>query len=113
MRNLFLVLVFLLMSVTLFGQPFLVCDSYPSSAPQPTSFVLTFDNSAPIEVPVYVNTDNSVQIHYDLTALSSGAHTVVAQAKDLWGVSDASAPFAFTKPAGKLGTPSNVKINVK
>lgn len=107
------VLAILLVGVQVFAQPYLVCDPYPSTAPQPTSFVLTFDGGAPIEVAIQTNTDGTIQLHYDLISLSAGAHTVVAQAKNLWGVSDPSAPFAFTKPAGKLGTPGNVKIAVK
>jgi hypothetical protein len=92
------------------SSPFLVCDPYPVTIQQPTSFLLTFDGGAPIEVPAVINTDGSVQIKYDMSSISTGGHTVIAQAKNVWGVSAASSPFVFTKPAGTLGIVGNIKI---
>lgn len=111
MKKIFLALLLLMaFSAIVESAPFLVCDPYPVTIQQPTSFILTFDGGAPVEVPAVSNTDGSVQIKYDLSSIAIGGHTVVAQAKNLWGVSAASSPFVFTKPTGTLGSVGNVKI---
>lgn len=109
------VLMVLLASTQLLAVPFLVCDPYPATSPAgvPETFLVVFDGGTPIETPVQTNTDGTVQLHYDLSTLDPGVHTVVVQAKNLWGVSDESVPLSFQKPSGKLGTPGNVKISLK
>lgn len=104
--------VFLLMFVqAVVGAPFLVCDPYPTTAQQPISFLVSFDGGTAIETGVETLADGGVRLHYDLSSLANGNHSVVVQAKDIWGrVSAPSAPFSFVKPANPPGVPSNIKI---
>jgi hypothetical protein len=107
----FLVACLTLLAFPLLGQSaHLVCDPYPTTAHQPTSFLLTFDGGTPIETPATVKADGSVWLYYDLTGLANGAHTVTCQSKDVWGVSASSVPLSFVKPATVLGLPTNVKV---
>lgn len=76
--------------------PYLVCASVPTTSVQPSSYTVTLDTAASIDVPAQINTDNSVQIHYDLSGVALGAHVVGLKAKNIWGES-ASVPFSFTK----------------
>ena len=96
-------------SVAQAAGPYLVCDPYPASSAV-TSFILFWDG-ATTGVSVPVTTDaTGTYLHYDLAAISAGIHTVKARAKNSWGESADSAPFAFTKSVPTV--PVNVKINV-
>lgn len=71
--------------------PFLVSDPNPASE-EITVFKLSFDGGAAIDsVPV------SNAVRHDLAGITSGSHTVTAQACNLWGCSAASSPFVFNK----------------
>lgn len=63
----------------IFAQPFLVGDD-PNPEGVVISCLLTFNDGEEIEVPV--------PLHYDLSNLPTGAYTVTAKAKSLWGVSE-------------------------
>ena len=84
--------------------PFLVCTTYASGPNQPTEFEVYLDGAtAPIISPAQTVT-GGVRLHYDVSAVTNGNHTVTVQAvrvDALWGrlESAASAPFAFTKPS--------------
>ncbi len=79
--------------------PFLVCDPYPSSGPQPTEFLVTVGTAAPVTVPATRQTDGSVILKRDVAGIGTGAKTVTAKAKNAWGESAASAPFSFVAGA--------------
>ena len=90
MKKLF-ILVLVLFATPLYAAPFLVSDPNPASE-EVTVFKLSFDGGAAIDsVPV------SNAVRHDLAGITSGSHTVTAQACNLWGCSVVSAPFAFTK----------------
>jgi hypothetical protein len=93
--------------------PFLVCDAYPSSGQQPTSFLVSFDGGAAIETGVQTNADGGVQLHYDLSALATGSHVVTVQAKNVWGVSASSVPLSFVKPATGLTVPTTPQLKAQ
>ena len=93
--------------------PFLVCDPYPASGQQPIAFILIFDNGTPMEVGIQTNADGGVQLHYDLSSLAVGAHTVVAQSKTLWGVSASSVPLSFVKPATVPAAPTTLQLKAQ
>lgn len=91
--------------------PYLTCDSYPKTAWQPTFFMVTLDSGTPINSPAKTNTDGSVTLWYDLTAITVGNHTVSVTANDVWGASTAS-PFSFSRPAAGVATvPKNLTIS--
>lgn len=109
----FLLITLLLLALPVLVQaaplvPYLVCDPVPTTAVQPTSYTVTLDTAAAIDVPAFKNPDNSVQLRYDLSGVALGVHVVGLKAKNIWGES-ASVPFSFTKalPA----TPTNVGIS--
>jgi len=82
------------------ASPFLVCDPYPSTAVQPTEFVVTISGvSAPVTTPA-VDVTGGKGMKLDLGPLNlTGARTVTAKAKNAWGESAASLPFVFTAGA--------------
>lgn len=77
--------------------PFLICDPYPSTAVQPTEFVVTISGLAsPIVTPA-VDVTGGKAMRLDLGPLNlSGAKTATAKARNAWGESAASSPFSFT-----------------
>ena len=91
--------------------PFLVCDPYPVTGPQPTSFSCAFDNGALVSFPPAVNTDGSVQIHYDIASLAVGAHSVQCSASNVYGSSALSPKFAWF--AGIPSAPADSAVSAK
>ena len=77
--------------------PFLVCDPYPSTAVQPTEFVVTISGvPAPVVTPAVTVTGGKA-MKLDLGPLNlTGTRTVTAKARNLWGMSADSSPFIFT-----------------
>lgn len=92
--------------------PFLVCDPVPGNLDQftkPVSYVLTGLSGSPISTPATVNGDGTVQLHYDLSALTHGTFTVTAAAVNQFGgVSGASDPFSFG--VGVPAIPTSLRI---
>ncbi len=91
--------------------PFLVCDPYPATDPQPSSFLVTVGTAAPVEVPATKNPDGSVILKWDLATVGTGAKVVKARAKSVWGESVDTAPFSFT--AGMPIPPGNIGLSAK
>ena len=89
--------------------PFLVCDPYPASSTQPTSFTVTISGvTNPIPTPAVAVT-GGVAMHLDLGPYNlTGARTLTVVANNLWGSSVASSPLAFT--AGTPGVPSGLGL---
>jgi hypothetical protein len=94
------------------ASPFLVCDPYPAGLAQavmPVSFVVTGLSANPLSVPATTNSDGTIQLHYDLSALGNGTYTVTAAAVNVFGgLSGNSAPFTFT--SGVPAVPTNLRI---
>ena len=93
--------------------PFLTCDPYPTDVAEqaiPTEFVVTVSGLAtPIVTPAVAVT-GGVAMRLDLGPLNlSGAKTLTAKARNAWGESANSAPFAFT--AGSPATPSGFGLS--
>lgn len=97
---------------SLLASPFLVCDSYPANLDQftkPVSFILTGLAAQPISVPATINQDSTIQLHYDLSALTHGTFTVTASAVNIFGgVSPDSVPFTFG--VGVPSVPTSLRI---
>ena len=91
MKKLILILAVVFLATPLYAAPFLVSDPNPASE-EVTVFKLSFDGGAAIDsVPV------SNAVRHDLAGITSGSHTVTAQACNLWGCSVVSSPFVFNK----------------
>lgn len=101
MRNSVFLLGWLLSTNTL-AAPFLVCDPYPATGQQPTEFVVTISGVANPVVSPAVEVTGGKALRLDLGPLNlSGAKTITAKARNAWGESADSAPFAFA-----AGTPT-------
>jgi hypothetical protein len=91
------------------ASPFLVCNPVPATDPSVVgvSSLWTYSLSglgpAPVVVPAQINSDGSVQLHYDLAGLANGSYTVTAIAtltgKGLASPSSAPFTFSFAVPA--------------
>lgn len=89
---------------------FLTCDPYPASAAV-TQFKLWMDAAPVVVSPALINADGSAALHYDLTSLAAGNHTVKVSAANGWAESPQSVPFAFVKPSASLAAPSGLKLS--
>ena len=88
--------------------PYLVCDPYAASAAV-TSFTVFWDGAVTgVSVPIFTDATGTY-LHLDLSTLANGAHTVKVRAKNQWGESADSLPFAFTKQVPL--TPLNIRIS--
>lgn len=88
--------------------PFLVCATVPATSVQPSSYTVVLDTAPSVDVLAQVNTDGSVQLHWDLANVTTGAHVVGVKAKNIWGES-ANVPFSFTKAIP--GAPTSIGIS--
>lgn len=87
--------------------PFLVSDSYPSTAIQPDSFVINISGLPSVTVPAVKDQTGLYYLRYDVASLS-GQKTITVQAKNAWGVSSTSTPFTVT--AGSPPPPAGITI---
>jgi hypothetical protein len=110
--KIFFALLLLFVAGPLMAAPFLVCDPYPATMTV-SYFTVTIDGGTPVQSVPLVNTDGTSQLHFDLTVVPAGSHTVTIKAGNVWGESASSAPFAFTKPASVLQTPGNINLVAK
>lgn len=84
--------------------PFLSCAIYPAGPAQPSEFEIYMDGATtPVISPAFT-VSGGVRMHYDLSTMTVGNHTVTAKAAKTtpeWGrlVSSSSPPFAFTRPS--------------
>ena len=91
-----LALVLILFPAVALAGPFLVSDAY-----MPADGVINFKVS--VDGGVYVDSAPIANgLKYDLTAVTVGAHTIKAQACNIWGCSLDSLPLAFTRPVSLL-----------
>jgi hypothetical protein len=87
---------------------FLVCAPYLATDPaKPDSFIVNGLGPAPVPpatsippvtTPATVNSDGTVELHYDLTSTPDGTYTVTVEASLAGTVSKGSASFTFTLP---------------
>lgn len=93
--------------ITILLSPFLVCDPYPVSDPQPDRFIIQSSGVPDVIVPVTKNTDNSVIIHYDVAPfLGQRVSWTVCAENDLFG----RACVPFGKKLG-VGGPGGLAIS--
>ena len=92
--------------------PFLMCDPYPNTGPQPTEFIVNVSGiTAPIVTPAVDVTGGKV-LKLDLGPLNLvGPKTVTAKARNAYGESALSAPFSFT--AGAPAVPSGLTLSAQ
>lgn len=113
LRNLSLALCLLgVTAMSAQAAPFLVSDPYPADKPQPDTFLIFISASTtPVTSTPVKAADGSVSLKYDLAAIGSGPKTVKVRAKNAWGESADTAPFAFTAGSpmvpGGLGLSAN------
>lgn len=95
-RNSLVGVALLLSSGVVGAAPFLVCDPYPSTAQQPTEFVVTVSGVATPVVTPAVDVTGGKGLRLDLASLNlSGPRNVTARARNVWGESVESAPLNF------------------
>jgi len=106
MRSLFysvlgLLALALLFPALAFGNPFLVCD--PQAGAE--QYVLEINGT---DGAIFTaQPDGSMK--YDLAGLADGTYTVRAKAGNIWGWSEYSLPFEFTKAVP--GAPSGLRVS--
>lgn len=87
--------------------PFLTADDYMGTGDAiPTSFELTIDGTTVTTDAVPI--PGGARLWYDLSGISTGAHTLTGRACNVWGCSDPSEPYSFTKSAA--GKPAHIRI---
>jgi hypothetical protein len=86
--------------------PYIISDVYPATAVQPTKFVIVMDGGAAVESDPQVVT-GGVRLHYDVSSVSVGTHSVTVAAKNAWG-SSPIVPFTFTKSVPVA--PTNIRL---
>jgi hypothetical protein len=94
------------------ASPWLICDPYPNTGPQPTEFVVNISGiTAPIVTPA-VDVTGGKAMKLDLGPLNLvGAKTVTAKARSPYGESANSAPFSFT--AGAPASPTGLTLSAQ
>ena len=79
-----ILLVILLLASPVWAEPFLVCKDNPKAE----FYLVTLDTLPEEKV--------AVPLSFDLDGLENGPHSILVQAGNVWGKSDA-VPFSFTK----------------
>lgn len=106
-RTLLILATTLSISTAATSAPFLTCNPYPVTGPQPDSFTLSFDSGATIAVPARVNADASVDFLFDVAPLgiNNGSHQFKVTANSsLWGAGGSvNFPFVRGLPSAPAG----------
>jgi hypothetical protein len=97
MRTLFLVAAMVLATATMtWAAPFCVCEKGVGGLP--TAYNIEgLGTFMPVTTDIPAQSDGNFRL--DMANLPQGSYTIRARAKTLWGVSDWSDPFSFTRPA--------------
>jgi hypothetical protein len=74
--------------------PYLISD--PVSVDDVDHYIVTIDSN-PIIVDGQLDGEGKIRLHYDVTNVSKGSHTVTVAASNMWGDGEPSDPFVFTK----------------
>ena len=104
MKKLILTILIVLMPCLAFANPFLVCDPNPGAE----TIILEING---LEMPEFpAEADGSLK--YDLAGLAEGNFSVRAKAEfGVWGWSEYSVPFNFTKPS--IQAPLGLRVSSK
>ena len=106
MKRIFLIVSILLIPLTAWSAPFIICDTYPTSGVQPSYFNVIMDGGSPVQsTPESVT--GGVRLHYDLSGISNGSHNATVAACNEWGCSS-TVPFGFTKAVAS--PPANIRL---
>ena len=95
------------------ASPWLICDPYPNTGPQPTEFIVNISGiTAPMVTPA-IDVTGGKAMKLDLGPLNLvGAKTVTAKARNpAYGESANSAPFSFT--AGVPAVPGGLTLSAQ
>jgi len=107
MKKLIATLLFLILAVPVFAEPFLVCDP-PNPDEQVSNYGIYKDGVLLVTVP-----KDSTGKHgfiYDLKDVTPGKYVWTATAKNVWGESEQSHPFVSPS---KSSSPGNLNVTVK
>ena len=108
-------ILFALWATGVFAAPFATCDCTPA-ADNVTGFQIRYTTTGtPVDVPAVLTCGSetacvapSARLCVDLAPLPQGPYVMAALAKNVWGVSDWSAPLAGSKSLPT--SPSHLKI---
>jgi hypothetical protein len=93
-----LVMLLVIVSTSAWASPFLVCDD-PNPTEEVTEYRLMIDGTEYF---------TPAPLHFDLSFIVEGTHSVTAFARNMWGESAASVPLAFERSLAVA--PSGVTI---
>jgi hypothetical protein len=96
-----LILLFLAISSTAFGAPFLVCEPYPVGGPQPTKFLITINGKTYESTPARTS-EGSVYLKYDIGDFPDGIYTGTAIAVGEKGAKYSTVTYSFKKTGLKV-----------
>lgn len=95
-----------------YAAPFMVCDPVAAGPNQPTDYDVVMDGGAAVISPAQTVT-GGVRVHYDVSGVSTGAHTANVKAcitDASWGrLCSTAAVFTFTRPSAPA-VPSNLGL---
>lgn len=83
--------------------PYVVCDAVPVTGVQPEKYTLIMDGGAPFDVDPQTLVDGSRRLHYDVSGVPAGTHSMSVAAKNMWGASS-TVPFGFTRSVPTVPT---------
>lgn len=92
------VLIAIMVAKSAVAEPFVTCDPYPSTAPQPTTFLIKLDASTIDIVSPAVDAVPATagkRLLYDIGTIPFGNHSVTVRAKNATATSVPSAVFLF------------------
>lgn len=111
----FAAILLVLVPALAFGAPFVTSDPYPPTVTQPDGFMVTMDGGTAVASPAQSVT-GGVRLHYDVSGVSSGSHTVRLKAyrnDSVWGrLESDEAVFTFVRPASP-GAPANIGLSAQ
>ena len=97
MKTLLLVAVVILATATVsWAAPYCTCTKGAGSTPESYN-IEGLGTFMPVATDIPAQSDGNFRL--DLANLPQGIYTIRARSKNLWGVSDWSDPFSFTRPA--------------
>jgi hypothetical protein len=84
---------------------YLICNPV---AEEIETYLVDLDGTV-TESPPNIIGDGSKRLFFDVTGVSTGAHTVIIRSKNRWGESEPSDPFTFEK--NLPSTPSGIGLS--
>jgi len=90
------------------ANPFLVCDPPPASE-EVDNYQVELNGTVVADVPP--DASGQYGFKFDLSGLADGSFTAKARAHNVWGWSNFSDPFDFTKSVP--GAPANIRLETQ